>query len=274
MEEQANSGEQENANNQEAANAERGNEQDFTMSHDEVMEFAKANGWKEDGPQDVKTFIKTMPGRFKDKGRELKDLKRSVDAIKNTFEKAQETAFQRGIEQAQAKLKEAKENLDPDAIEAATRELEQAKTNKPTIAEKLSEEAEAFINNPILDKDPDLFTDAMDYRNKYLQTHPGDIDGALLYTKRKMEKDYPDVFGKKVEPQKEERKPPAGGVEGVRGGDRTQPQWQKDKALLLDHEKELMKSFTSQLHNGKPVMTEQQYIENLRAQGAFQGRGK
>lgn len=239
---------------------------------DKIKEIAAKAGWKDSGPMDAEEFLATMPDRFKDKGKELKDLKRSVDAIKNTFEKAQETAYQRGVEAAQERLKAAKAAFDPDGIEQATRELEAAKVNKPTIAKNLSDEAEAFVNNPLLDKNPDMFTDAMDYRNKYLRTHPDDIDGALLYAKRKIEKDYPEAFAP-AKP-KEDKRPPAGGVEGVRGATVPTEQWKKDEALMMPHEIELMKAFTNQMHNGKPLMTKEEYIKNLRAQGAFNGRSK
>lgn len=238
-----------------------------------IQEIAAKAGWKETGPMNAEEFLATMPDRFRDKGKELKDMKRSIDAIKHTFDKAQQSAYQRGIEEAQGRLAAAKEAFDVEGVERATRELEAARVNAPKVANNLSPEAEAFINMPELDKDPVLLTDAMDYREKYLKTNPGDINGALLYAQKKMARDYPEIFGPKTAATATEtKKAPAGSVEGVSGSTPNVAQWQKDEKMLMPHEIEMMKAFTGQLHNGKPVMTKQQYIENLRARGAFEGR--
>lgn len=244
---------QDNSSNQEDAN----NAGEGQNTTDEITEIAKAVGWKEDGPLDAKTFLRTMPDRFGAQSKELKEIKHTVQGMAKQYKAATEASYKRGIAEAEARMKIAKESQDFEAFEAASDEknrlVEASKTNES----QLIPEVEEFIaRNEWFDKDKVMTADALDYKERYLAKFPGAPPADVLdYVEKKMRRDYPDAF--KSEKKEEDVKPP-NAVEGAKGGGGGNPKdpIAKLKASLTEDEKRVMDQFVKWGN-----MTEKDYLE-------------
>jgi len=273
---------QDNPTSQDAAGADGEQQQQISEADQRILDIATAAGWKATGPMNAEDFLRTMPERFKAKGNELKELKKSVDAIKNTFHQATAAQYEKGLKDKEAEMQAAKAAYDFDKYEKAKAEHQQLQQMKEqqqeqqTADPEVLPEVDAFVKrNAWFDKDKAMTADALHYKELYLKTNPGaPAKEVLEYVEKRIKRDYPESFEQNQtgENQNEQRRPAAGVETGNRGGNSSVAQWQRDSKLLNQLERDMMKIMCSETRNGKPVMTEQKYIENMRAQGAFDGR--
>lgn len=244
-----------------------------------IEEKAAKLGWKADGPKNggknlsAEEFLDTLPDRFHHQSKEMKQLKRSVEGMAKTFQTTVAAQYQKGIKDAEERMNAAREAYDFQAYEKAASERAQLEQAAQTAQPGLLPEVEDFISrNEWFDKDKTMTADALIYKKNYLEANPGaPIDDVLDYVERRIKRDYPDYFTPKKE-EKTATPPPS--PEGNRSGGKPLAQWEKDKGLLSPLEKEMMRLQCETMHNGKPVTTEQKYIEMLRESGAFEGRSK
>ena len=216
---------------------------------DKIIEIAKAVGWSETGPLGAEEFLKTMPNRFRDQGKELKEIKSTVRGMAKHYKDVQETSYKRGLAEAETKMREAKETGDIDAYEKARNQRETLKNPEPEIVPEVDDWSK---ENPWFDKDKAMTTDALDYAEKYRKTHPGaDVSEVLEYVGKKIRKDYPDKFE-----EQEEVKPQS--PEGARnGGSRSKDPIEKLKNEMTSEEKNVMAQFVKWGN-----MTEKEYLES------------
>lgn len=239
-----------------------------------VEDVAKAMGWRPKESMkdpskfvDAATYIKRTATIKDDYKREISQLKKSVEGIAKTFETATQAQYQKGIQDAENRMKAAKEAYDFDAFEQAQREAQYLKQQASTTS--TSSEVQDFIDrNDWFDKDKEMTADALDYKERYIKANPNaPANEVLAYVEKRIKRDYPDHF-EEVKVETTSRQPAA--VEGVRSGNTSTENWQRWEKNLNQLERSIMESMTSQLHQGKPIITKKQYIESLAAQGRFE----
>lgn len=257
----------ESTESQEAAIAEE------VQTQPTVEEVAKSMGWRTKesmkDPEkfvDAATYIKRTAAIKDDLNREVKNLKKSVEGIAKTFETATHAQYQKGIQDAEKRMKEAKEAYDFDAFEQAQREAAYLKQQVAAPTSAPSEIQDFIERNTWFDKNKEMTADALDYKERYIKANP-DSDAAevLAYVEKRIKRDYPEEFEDKSTVSKQ---PTA--VEGVRSGNTTTESWSRQEKELSQFEKNIMESMITQMHNGKPVITKKQYIEQLAATGRFE----
>jgi len=234
-----------------------------------IEEVAQQQGWNPDydGPDkiDAAEFVRRKPlfDRIKTTTKELKEVKKLMEGMANTFKSATEAQYKKGIADAEQRMKDAKAAFDVDAYETARTDKEQltaaAAAAAPASASEPAEVTEFCERNPWFEKDPAMRTDALDYRENYLRRNPGaPIADVLAYIEKKIARDYPDAF-KKEEGEGSSRRAAAPAVEGVGSTPKVDP-LSKLKASMTGEEKRIMAMFTK---NGQ--MTEAEYLKDYAA---------
>ncbi len=203
--------------------ADKGNGGDTTPDPAEVA--AKAQGWK---PKeeftgdptlwvDAKEFIGRAPlfDKIKGQSKELKEIKRTVDAMAKHFTANVNHAVSAKIAELRAQKKEAIEGGDVAKVEAIDKQIDDAKATKadiPTAPEVAPEVMEWVKANPWYTKDAELHDFALAYNDSYLKRHQGDIEGSLKATAIATKRAFPDKFPEDI------KKPPGSPVGTVEGG--------------------------------------------------------
>lgn len=245
---------QDNPNGQETAEKAVEGQNDYSTK---ITELAKAVGWKEDGPLDAETFLKTMPDRFSAQGRELKEIKHTVQGMAKQFKAATEANYKKGIADTEARMAIARQQQDFDAFEQAQNDKAQLIEANKAGEEALLPEVETFLQeNSWFTKDEEMTIDFLAFKDQYLKINPGATpDKVLEFATKKIKKAYPDAF--KEEGKKEDPKPP-NAVEGAKGGGggNAKDPIAKIKASLNEDEKRVMGQFVK--WGG---MTEKEYLE-------------
>ena len=226
----------------------------------DITAIAKAAGWRDEGPLSAEDFLKTMPDRFNAKGKEIRELKKTVDEVARHVKTATEAAYQKGIRAAEERMAEAKANGDVDAWEAARTERDGIKSqmaDAPQIAPEVTVWMEV---NPWFDKDKAMTADALDYKERFIKANPhATIGDVLEYVESKIKRDYPDKFKTKssdddTPPQKSH----ASAVEGVKGGGVGKDPLAKLEASLTPEEKRVMAQYVD-----RGIMTKKDYLEQI-----------
>ena len=157
------------------------------------------------------------------------------------------------------------------AIEQATIKLQQAKTAAAPKDTTPPEVDEWCDRNTWFESDKGMKADALEYRAKYLKANPdASITDTLEYIEKKIKKDYPEVFTAEKKEETPPRKAgPAAGPEGAGTGGSSKDTWEKHEKDLNQTERDTMNALCGMMHNGKPVITKKQYIDNLAASGRF-----
>lgn len=229
-----------------------------------IEETATAQGWNPDydGPDkiDAAEFVRRKPlfDKIKGQGRELKEVKKLMEGMANTFKAATEAQYKKGIADAEARMKQAEATFDLPAFKQASAEkqqLEQAQAAHVSApAGEPAEVTEFCERNPWFEKDAAMRTDALDYRENYLKRNPGaPIADTLAYIEKKMARDYPDAFAGKPAGTKT---PAAPAVEGAGGAPKVDA-LAKLKASMTGEEKRIMKMFV-----GEGKLTEAEYLKD------------
>jgi uncharacterized membrane protein len=218
-------------------------------------------GWNPeyDGPDkiDAGEFIRRAPlfEKIKGQSRELKEVKKLMEGMATTFKAVTTAQYNKGIADAEAKMKAAEAEFDVAAYKQAQSEKTQLETAKAATSAPASEPPEVTEfceRNPWFEKDRGMRTDALDYREKFIKSNPdASIAETLEYVERRMKKDYPEAFEAKETTTK---KPAGSAVEGASPSSHTDP-LNKLKASMSAEEKRIMKMFVKD-----GGLTEKEYL--------------
>lgn len=174
---------------------------------DPVETSARTQGWK---PKeeftgdpalwvDAKEFIGRAPlfEKIKGQSKDLKEMKRTVDAMAKHFTKSVDAAVTAKIAELKAAKKEAIEGGDVARVEAIDKQIDDAKATKadiPTAPEVAPAVMDWVKENPWYTKDAELHDFALAYNDSYLKRNPGDIEGSLKETVKATKRAFPEKF--------------------------------------------------------------------------------
>ncbi len=228
-----------------------------------IEDIAKEQGWNpnHEGPDkiDAAEFVRRKPlfDKIKAQNKELKEIKKSVDLMAQTYKSMSEAQYKRGIADADKRMKAAEEALDIDGYKEAAADKALLETSHTDIKGPVPPEVEDFCaRNPWFDNDPIMQTDALEYREKYIKRNPdASLSDVLKYVEIKIKKDYPEKF---EQSPKEVKKPSAAAVEdGTPGASVSSDPLIKLKNSMSPEERRVMKMFT-----GSGQMTETEYLKS------------
>lgn len=232
-----------------------------------VEEVAREQGWNPDydGPDkiDAAEFVRRKPlfDKIKSQSKELKEVKKLVEGMANTYKSMSAAQYQKGIKDAEARMKQAKADYDVEAYEAAAQDKATLEKAKESVAAEIPPTDQAEIDawcdrNPWYDTNKIMRTDALEYREKFIKRNPDATTAEVLeYVENKMRKDYPDAF----EEKKETRRTAAPVVESAVSSQHKDP-LAKLKASMSAEEKRIMGMFVK---NGG--LTEAEYLKDYAA---------
>ena len=186
------------------------------LPDEQVETFARLQGWDPDkkryddkAPLSAREYVESLPDRHQKLAKKFTESDRvwqgKVEAVEkrlNTiapmFEKAVQSAYERGLQEAEAKLEEAISNADGKAAREAQRTIDDLKANAPK-----ADEPEEKVDLPpavkaFVDENRAIFS------NPQLATRIGEIDAALgnegwdagtdrfVEAKRRLAEEFPD----------------------------------------------------------------------------------
>lgn len=226
---------------------------------------AKELGWRpreefsgdEDNFVDAKEFVQRQPlfEKIEHQSRELKNVKKTLDALKGHYTKVQETEYQRALAQLQASKAEAISDADGAravAIEAqitkAEREFQQIKQNDAPTTPDPTEFVSWKAKNAWYEKDESMriLADAYGTRLAKEGMSPPEVLSAVA---KKVRAEFPHKF---VNPNKADA--PDVGVSG-----NTSRSSSSERFELSDMERSIMNTL---VRDG--TMTKEQYIADLK----------
>jgi hypothetical protein len=229
-----------------------------------IEEIAAQQGWKADheGPDKIgaQEFINRKPlfDKIKAQNRELKEVKKLVEGMANTYKSMSDAQYRKGIADAAQKMKDAEDAYDVKAFKEASNEKAALETAQAATVTAIPAADQSLIDafcekNTWFDTNKIMRTDALDYREKFVKRNPdASTQEVLEYVETKMKKDYPESF----EPAPNTRRPAVSAVEGASTASHADP-LNKLKASMSAEEKRIMGMFTK---NGN--MTEKEYLES------------
>ncbi len=170
-------------------------------------EQAKAKGWKPkddfDGDTtqwvDAEEFIKREPlfDKIRNQSKELKEMRKTLDAMSNHFHKATEVAVNKAVADLKNQRKDAIESGDVNRVDAIDQEIKQQQTQvvkqqqKPAVPEEIQE----WINvNPWFNSNKEMQAFAVAFNEQYLESNPGDLPESLKKTKEAVKRAFPESF--------------------------------------------------------------------------------
>ncbi len=239
----------------------------------EIIEIAKAVGWKEDGELDAATFLRQMPNRFHDQTRTMQDLKKSVEGITKHFAKTVENQVNERLAALEADKDKAILAGDVKTVKAIDKQIDETKKTEIPATDSVRPDIQDFVSrNPWFDKDVELTEAALGFNRAYMKSHPtADDKEVLAYVEKKVKTAFPDKFEAEAG-STSNSKPKASDVESPQASGGKTDDWQRMKGKMTAFEKMAMADLLKQTHNGKPITTEKAYVESLMESGAFEGR--
>lgn len=237
----------------------------------EVEQRAIDMGWRpkeefngnEDDFIDAAEFVRRKPlfDKIENTSRELKDVKKALQALEVHHSKVRETEYQRALNDLKAQKKTALEEGDADLLisidEQITDLKAQEQANKVVERQAAATPDPRFVQwvdkNPWYAQDNELreFADAagLAYAKANKDLSPEDV---LSYVEKRVRKAYPDKFE-----NKKREKPST-----VESGDNNAPTRKTTSdpdSILTDEERKVMNTFVRQ-----GVMTKEKYIEQIK----------
>lgn len=194
---------------------------------DPVEVAARTKGWKPKEEYtgdpgmwvDAKEFVGREPlfDKIRSQSRELKEVKKTVDAMASHFKKSVDFAVNAKIVELKTQRTEAIKEGDVekvDEIDTAIEAQKAAKADVPTTPEIAPEIKTWVETNPWYTKDAELHDFALAYNESYLKRNPGDLEGSLRETAKATKRAFPDKFPKDGGNGEAAGKRPAPTVEG------------------------------------------------------------
>lgn len=104
-------------------NTDNGKENAKNVNHDPLVELAKNYGWNQEGEKTAEEFIKYALDKHPERGKEIKDLRRTVDELKAYMAKQEERAYQKAMKELQRELPQAQNRGDMDRVREIEEEI-------------------------------------------------------------------------------------------------------------------------------------------------------
>jgi hypothetical protein len=170
---------------------------------------ARTRGWKpkEEFVGDPSTWVSAeafvarepLFDKIRSQSRELREVKKTVDAMARHFTKSVEHAVTAKITELEYQKEQAIKSGDVaevKAIDKAIKQQETARADVPTKSE-VAPEVTAWVEaNPWYIKDPELHDFAYVFNETYLRRNPTDLEGSLRETAAATKRAFPDKFPK------------------------------------------------------------------------------
>ena len=182
---------------------------DAAPAADPTEVAARSRGWK---PKDeyagdpgqwvsAEAFVAREPlfEKIRSQSRELREVKKTVDAMARHFTKSVEHAVTAKITELEYQKEQAIKSGDVAEVKAIDKAIDQQKTARADVPTKseVAPEVTAWVEeNPWYIKDAEMHDFAYAYNESYLKRHPGDLEGSLRSTAAAARKAFPDKFPK------------------------------------------------------------------------------
>lgn len=114
---------------------------------------AMAKGWKPDGVKSAEEFLRAEPlyEEIKSRGKEIKELKETLDALKSHMDKQQEVGYKKALDDLKEQRIEAIQMGDVEAVDKLDSEIaDHTKQALPTVVESFQERNKTWLNDPSL----------------------------------------------------------------------------------------------------------------------------
>jgi flagellar biosynthesis GTPase FlhF len=240
---------------------------------DPVEQEARASGWvpKEEfhGDEhkwvDAGEFVRRAPlfQKIDTAGREIKELRKSLDALKQHHAQVRETEYKRALDELKASKREAYIEGDPDALIEIDEKLAAVKDAQARFKQEQAQEAARAADPEVIhpefaawtkrntwyneSKPMRAFADALGIELRAQGISPSDV---LRQVEVKIKEEFPNKF-------RNPNRDKPGAVEG--GGKAAPSKGNSGEASLSDEERRIMNTF---VRTG--VMTKEQYIADLK----------
>lgn len=230
-----------------------------------IEEVAALQGWNPDydGPDkiDAAEYVRRKPlfDKIKAQSRELKEIKKVVDGMANSYKAMSEAQYRKGIADAEKRMKAAETALDVEAYKEAAADKRAFEEQAKSVSNVEPPEVTAFCErNPWFDSNPAMRTDALEYSAKFEKLNPqSSIKDRLDYVEKKIRRDYPEHFEDKE--KKHAPAPRAASVEGASAPGAVDD-LAKFKASMTGEEKRIMRMFVKE-----GGLTEAEYLKDYMA---------
>jgi uncharacterized phage infection (PIP) family protein YhgE len=146
-------------------NLESSDEEEIQLS--EVEQEAVSKGWQPNGPKSAEEFLRAGPlyDEIKARGKEIKELKSTLDELKKHMDKQQQLGYEQAINELKQKRVDAIEMGDVNEVDDIDRQISEYNQQVNTsTANPASPEAEAFLEKH-KDWINDTSQEAMDMKN-------------------------------------------------------------------------------------------------------------
>lgn len=256
---------------------EGGSGEETNIQVDSLQQEALAQGWvpKEDFEGDINKWVDA--GEFLRRGelfkkieyqnKEIKEVRKALSAFKDHYTKVSEASYQRALADLKREYKVANREGDFDKADQLEAEIESVEKEAKTALEQVKQVAQETQIHPEFASwvkknewyatQPHMktFADFKGLEFAKLGLSPEEV---LTKVETEVRKEFPQKFHN---PNRDR----PGAVESP-GTTRTTVRSNKEDYHLTDQERRVMKTLTSQRDsNGKPLMTEAQYIAELKA---------
>lgn len=165
---------------EESSSAEPNNKEEKQLTEFEQEQQAK--GWKPDGPKSAEEWARSEPlyDELKHRGREIKQLKKTVDSMKTILEKQEQLAYQRALAELQQERDMAIQRGDVQRVN----QLDQQAANTPA---------------PITT--PDVIPVVEDFRERHAEWLEGTSFGEIKMQKYAQQRDA-ELMSRGLSPEK------------------------------------------------------------------------
>ncbi len=214
---------------------------------------------------DAKEFVRRKPlfDKIEHTGKELKNVKKALDALKIHYTKVQETEYNRALKELKAARKEAISNSDGDAFDTIDAEIKNVESQMETVKQAQSTPA---VEEPQVNPEFVNWTNRNSWYTsvKYMQTWADDFGAQLIaqgVTPREVLKRVEEAVRKEF-PHKftNPNKAQAPDVESGRGSQRTGSR--KDDFQLTEQEERIMNTL---IKADPKTFNKEKYIADLKA---------
>lgn len=179
-----------------------------------VVERARSKGWKplEEYSGDAAEWVdaKEFVGRQRlfdtihDQKREIKKLHKDIETISKTFDRMEETAYKKALNELKDKQAQAVENQDVIAVQKTTEQitvLEKERAEQRQQVKQGGGESEEFVEwrgqNKWFTDDAEMREDAISIGVGYAAANPNKTQKEVLeHVTKRVQKMYPENFGK------------------------------------------------------------------------------
>lgn len=170
------------------------------IAFNSVEEEAAAKGWKPNGPKSADEFLRAEPlyEELKSRGKEIKELKSTLDELKAHMDKQKELGYKQAMQELYSARKEAIEMGDVesvDNIDLQIREHEEEAntlTHNPHVQE-FADNNKAWINDPSYEAQK--IREFAQHRDEQLVAFNLDPSEHLRILEKDVKKEFSSYFG-------------------------------------------------------------------------------